>query len=135
MALIDSGSKVNEILLTFIAKLGFTSSPTNVGTQKINGLLLETYAIILASFLLQKTLEKVQFFEGTFLRTDTSMKMIVKMLFLKLSNMDIKFQAGKFTEKTYTITKALPRAERVELIDKHKFAKASFDDTFETFVI
>lgn len=57
-----------------------------------------------AGFLLQHSLEKMQFFEETFLLTDTSMEVILEMSFLKLSNANIKFLARKLTWETYTIT-------------------------------
>ncbi len=59
MALIDSDSKVNAITPSFAAKLGLRPGPTNVGAQKIDGLPLETYGIVLARFSLQDYLGRV----------------------------------------------------------------------------
>lgn len=86
-------------------------------------------------FLLPDSPEKVWFFEETFLLAGTSMEVILGMPFLKLSNADVKFLAGKLTWRTYTIIEALPIAKRVELIDKHEFAKVALDKNFEMFMV
>ena len=41
------------MILAYIAKLDMKPKPINIGTQKIDGLLLKTYHIILTCFLLQ----------------------------------------------------------------------------------
>ncbi len=51
-ALINSRSEDNAINLVYAMKLGFTTQKTNVRAQKIDGLLLKTYGIVSASFLL-----------------------------------------------------------------------------------
>lgn len=38
--------------LIYVAKLGLTAQTTNVSIQKIDGSILETYKIMIASFLL-----------------------------------------------------------------------------------
>lgn len=53
-ALIDSRSKVNVMASAYTKKLGLWMQKTNVGTQKIDGLTLETYGIVIASFLRSK---------------------------------------------------------------------------------
>ncbi len=58
-ALIDSGSKVNAITTAFAAKLGFSTLPTGVGAQKIDGSALATYGMAVAAFSLQDSLGKV----------------------------------------------------------------------------
>lgn len=62
--------------LLFIAKLGLRSGHNNVTMQKIDGLSLETYDIVLASFLLYGSLNKVWFIEKSFLLAKTSIKVI-----------------------------------------------------------
>ena len=57
------------------------------------------------------------------------------MFFLALSNANIQFVAERLTWRSYTAAEAIPTARRVELIDKHKFAKAALDDNSETFVV
>lgn len=87
------------------------------------------------SFSLQNSLGKIRFFEEAFLLAETSIEVILGMLFLKFSNADIKFLAVELIWKTYTVTKALSTAKKEELIDKHEFAKAVLDKDFETFII
>ena len=48
--LIDSGSEVNTMTPGYILKLGLKVRPTNVGVQKIDGSILETFGMVLASF-------------------------------------------------------------------------------------
>ncbi len=119
-----------------VTKLGLNAQKTNVGAQKIDGSLLETYGIVSASFLLQDNLGKVQFFEETFLLANISIEVILGMLFLFLGNADVKFtELKKLTQKSYTTAEVLPTTSWVELIDKREFAKATLDDNSETFVI
>ncbi len=67
--------------------------------------------------------------------TDTNMKVVLGMPFLAFSNADIQFGAEKLTWRSYITAEALPTARRVELIGKHKFAKAALDENSETFVV
>ena len=50
LALFNSGSEVNAIYPTFAKKLGLVMRSTNVGAQKIDGTILETYKIVVAVF-------------------------------------------------------------------------------------
>ncbi len=119
----------------FAAKLGLSTRLTDVGAQKIDGSPLATYGMAIAAFSLQDSLEKVRFFEETFLLAYTSMKVVLGMPFLAISNADIQFGVEKFTWRSYTFAEALPTARRVELIDKHEFAKAALGKNSETFVV
>ena len=47
--------------------------------------------MVIAGFSVQNRLGKIQFFERTFLLADTSMEVILGMLFLTFSNVDIQF--------------------------------------------
>lgn len=88
---IDSNSEVNTITLAFVVKLGLTILKTSIGVQKIDGLVLETYSMALAYFLLQNSLERVRFFEKTFLLVDINIEMILRIPFVSFDNADIKF--------------------------------------------
>lgn len=57
------------------------------------------------------------------------------MLFLIFSNIDIQFAKKKLTQRSNTLTNALPTAKLVELIDKNDFAKVALDKNSETFVL
>ncbi len=72
----------------YIAELSLTTWKTRVRTQKIDGLPLKTYDIVSASFLLQDSLERVRFFEETFLLVNTNINMILGMLFVAFNNAD-----------------------------------------------
>lgn len=72
----------------YTAKLGFTIKKTSVTAQKIDGLPLEIYGMVSARFSIQDNLGKVCFCEKKFLRTNTSIKVVLGMLFLALSNAD-----------------------------------------------
>ncbi len=71
-----------------------------------------------------------------FLLADTSMEVVLGMLFLSLSNTDVKFaELEKLIWRSYIVAEALPITSRVELIDKKEFAKAALDENSETFVV
>lgn len=84
--LINSGSEINAMTPAYTAKLGLEPRPTNVSAQKIDDSVVETYGMAWASFLLQDSLRRIRFFDKTFLLADTSMKVVLGMSFLVLSN-------------------------------------------------
>ena len=49
-ALIDSGSEVNAIHSTLTQKLGLPVRPTDVGAQKIDGIMLNTFGMVVTVF-------------------------------------------------------------------------------------
>ena len=49
--LLDSRSEVNAIHPTFAKKLGLPIKSTDVGVQKIDGTMLNTYGVVFAAFL------------------------------------------------------------------------------------
>ncbi len=107
-ALIDSNSKVNVMTSAYATKLGFTIWKTSIGAKKIDGSLLETYSMVPASFLLQDSLGKVQFLEKTFLLTNISMEMILKIPFLSYNNTDVEFaELEKLIWRSYMAAEAL----------------------------
>ena len=75
----------------YAAKLGLASKKTDISTQKINDSPLVTYGMVLAGFSVQNKLEKVWFFEETFLLADTSMEVILGMPFFTLLNANVQF--------------------------------------------
>ena len=50
LVLLDSSSKINAIHPTFVKKLGLPIRPTDVGVQKINGIMLDTFGRVVAAF-------------------------------------------------------------------------------------
>ena len=119
----------------FAAKLGLYTQPTNVGAQKIDGSALKTYNMTIAGFSIQDKLDRAQFFEETFLLANTSIKVVLGMFFLALSNADILFDTESFTWRSYSAAEALPTTMRVELIDKHKFAEVASNENSKTFIV
>lgn len=85
------------MILAFIAKIRLRPIPTNIATQNIDDLSLEIYNIVLAIFSLQDYLRKVRFFETTFLLTNTSMEVVLEMLFLIFNNIDFEFSTEELT--------------------------------------
>ena len=90
-ALIDSGSGVNAIHLSFVKQLGLSIRPTNVRAQKIDGTTLDTHEMVVAAFSVEDKANRVRFFEETFLVANVSPEVVFGMLFLTLSNADVDF--------------------------------------------
>ena len=89
----------------------------------------------IAGFLIQDELNKIRFFEETFLLADTNMDVFLGMPFLSFSNADVQFDTENFTWRTYSIAEALPTTRQVELIDKHEISRAALDKNSETFIV
>ena len=49
--LINSGSEINTIHLSFAKQLGLSIRLTEIGIQKIDGITLDSYGIVVAAFL------------------------------------------------------------------------------------
>lgn len=64
--------------------------------QKINGSTFQIFEIILVNFQIENKLGKTQFFQETFLITDTSIALILDIFSLIFSNKDILFVKQKF---------------------------------------
>ena len=134
-ALLNSGNEVNAMTPGYASKLGLKVRPTDVGAQKIDDSILETFEIVLASFQVKDKLRKPRFFQETFLLIDLNVKVVLGMPFLTLSNANIQFAQKKLTWRSYTTAKALPTTKRVEIIDRKEFAKAALDEHVEAFVV
>lgn len=79
---------------TYTAKLGLTLRPTNVGIQKIDGLALKTHGIITARFSVVDKLRRIRFFGKTFLLANTSIEVVIGILFFSLTHLDINFEVA-----------------------------------------
>ena len=90
-ALIDSGSEVNAIHLTFAKQLSFSLRSTDVGAQKIDGTMLDTHRMVIASFSVVDKANQVKFFEETFLVANVSPEVVLGMPFLTLNRADVNF--------------------------------------------
>ena len=95
LTLLDSGSKVNAMQPAFAEKLGLIVQSTNVGAQKIDGTTLEIYGMVVAAFSVTDQVNRVRFFEETFLVVNVSLDIVFGMLFFTLSSVDIDFPKKK----------------------------------------
>ena len=91
--------------------------------------------MVIAGFQVLDKQGRTRFFQETFLLADTIIEMVLGMPFLTLTNADIQFAEKELTWRSYTAKKALPTTQRVELIDKKKFAKAALDKNIEAFIV
>ena len=79
--------------LVFVSQLGLKIWKTNVGAQKIDGTILETHEMIVSIFSLSDKDSRERFFEENFLLADVKPDIMLKILFLTMSNVDVDFQA------------------------------------------
>ena len=106
--LFNSGSEVNAIHPTLARELELFIRLTDVGAQKIDGTMLDTFGIIVTAFLVMNKANRVRFFEKTFLVANVSLEIVLGMLFFTLSGVDVNFLGWELRWKTYTTEKALP---------------------------
>ena len=91
--------------------------------------------MVLVGFLVQNKLGKIWFFEETFLLADTSMGVMLKILFLTLSDANVQFREKELEWRSYTTIETLPTIKKVELIDKREFLFVALDENTKRFVI
>ena len=91
--------------------------------------------MVIATFSVYNKARKVYFFEETFLLADISIDVALRMLFLTLSNADIRFTDRESYWKTYSISRALPIIHHIELINQKEFAVAVLGKDDEVFVV
>ena len=91
MILLNSANEINAIHPTFAKKLGLLIRPTDIGEQKIDGITLDTYEIVVVAFLIIDKANQVRFIKETFLIANVSPKVVLKMFFFTLNSADIDF--------------------------------------------
>ena len=128
----DWSSKVNAIYLTFAKELGLFIRPTDVGAQKIDDTMLDTYEIVIVAFSMKDKANQIRFLEETFLMANVSPEIVFKMPFFILGDADIDFLGRELWWKTHTTKKVFPTIRRIKLVDKKKFAAAALDPEHET---
>ena len=133
--LINSNSEVNTMTPAYAKQLGLQIQKSDVGAQKIYGLLLKTFGKVIVGFQVGDKLGRIRFFQKLFLLAEPSIKVVLKMLFLILSNTDIQFAEKELTWRFYITAKALQTTKWVELINQKKFGKVALNKKFETFVV
>lgn len=95
--LINSNNEINIMTSIYTKKLNLQTRKTNVKVQKIDGFTLETFGIALTGFHVSHRLGRTCFFQKTFWLVDNNINVILKILFLTLSNIDITFADWKLT--------------------------------------
>lgn len=91
--LLDSESKINAMSQTFAYKLDLKIWKTNVGTLKIDDTTLETYGIVVSTFLILDKDSRERFYEESFLLPNVKSDVVLRILFLAMNNADVDFQA------------------------------------------
>ena len=134
-ALFNLDSEVNVIHPIFAWELGLPIRYTDIGAQKIDGTMLDTYEMVVTAFSVTGKANWVKFFEEIFLVANVSPEMVIGMPFLTFSSADIDFLGRKLRWKTYTIEKGLPTTRRVKLVGKKEFAAAALDSEHETYIV
>ena len=134
-ALIDLGSEVNAIHPAYLTKLGLHTGKIDIGAQKIDASHLDIFGIVIADCSVKNKLESVRFFQKTFLFANIGLEIVLEMLFLTLSNADIRFVEQELAWRIYTAAQTLPITKRVEIIKKRKFAAAAPNADNKTFVL
>lgn len=89
-------SEVNIMTPVYAKKLGFQIIKGNVGAQKIDVSILDTYKMVITNFYVQDKLKKALFFQETFFVADSNAKFVFRMLFLTFSKVNIDFAKKKF---------------------------------------
>lgn len=87
----------------YAKKLGLPTREINVGAQKINRSNLATHGMAIPGFQVSNKLGRACFFQEIFLLADTSVDLVLEMLFLTFSNTIDR----KLTWRSYTMAKAL----------------------------
>ena len=107
----------------------------DVRAQKIDGIILDTFGMVVIAFPVTDKVNRVRFFEETFLMANISPEVVLGMPFLILSGADVDFLGRELRWRTYTTKETLTTTRRVELMGKKEFAAAALDSESETFVI
>lgn len=88
-ALINFDTELNTMIPTYAKELDLPIRQINVEVQKIDGLSLEIFGIVIADFQVVNKLGRVWFFQEIFLLTKTRIKVMLEIPFLTFNNMDI----------------------------------------------
>lgn len=81
--------------LIYAVKLGLVTWKNDFNAQKIDGLPLVIYEMVLTGFSIEDKLKNVQFFKKTFLLAYTSMKVILRISFITFSDVNMQFWENK----------------------------------------
>lgn len=91
LALLYSKSNVNAIYPIFAKKLDFIIRLTDIKFQKIDGISLHAYTIVVIAVLVIDKINQIRFFEKPFLMTNFSSEVVLGMHFFTLNGANIDF--------------------------------------------
>ena len=94
-ALFDSGSEINAIHPTFAWELVLPIRAMDIGAQKIDDTMLDTFGIVVTAFSVTDKANREKFFEKTFLVANVSLEVVFGMPFLTLNGKDVDFLGCK----------------------------------------
>lgn len=73
--------------------------------------------MVIADFQEENKVDRLRFFQKTFLLAKVKFEVILEKLFLKINNVGILFGKKTLIKKSYSINKSLPTTEQIELIN------------------
>ena len=91
--------------------------------------------MVIADFQVEDKANKPRFFQEAFLMANTKFEIILRMLFLKLSNADMSCGKKTLIKKTYTTNKALSTTKQVQIINKKDFVITALDANNKMFIV
>lgn len=95
--------------------------------------LFESYRIVSANFSLQDSSKKVWFLKEIFLLANTNIKWVLKIIFLTLSDVGVKFDTRSITWRMDINAKTMPMVKRMEIVDKHELSRLPSIKTLKHF--
>ena len=91
--------------------------------------------MIVAAFSIVNKVNRVKFFEETFLVANVSPEVVFGITFFTLSNTNIDFSGWELQCRIYTIKQALPTARNIELVGNKEFVAVALDQKHKTYVV
>ena len=91
--------------------------------------------MVIIDFLVEDKASRSRFFKEIFLVADNKFEVILKILFLKINNIDVLFSEGTLMWKIYITNEALPTTKQVQIIDSKEFFIAALDIDSKIFVM
>ena len=77
--------------LAYAKQLGLQVRKIDIGAQKIYGSSLKTFGMVITDFQVENKLDKIRFFQESFLLAEISMEVVLGMPFLIFNNANIQF--------------------------------------------
>ena len=119
----------------FAHQLGLAIRKTNIGAQKIDGTILETYEMVVSIYSMLDKDGRERIFEENFLLVNVKPEIVFGMLFLTMINADVDFQAWNLQWRSYITGNVLLTTRQVELIGKKKFTATAFNLKHKVFEV